>query len=69
MDWNELIRIWGAGHPGHEEPEIEKAALHARRARERRHARMARRVESSVDSPRRKEGPTGIGPTEAGASA
>jgi hypothetical protein len=41
MDWNELIRIWGAGHP-EEELEVESAVEDARRARARRRTRMMR---------------------------
>lgn len=69
MDWNELIRIWGAGHPGHEETEIDDVARDARRARARRRARMERRLETSGRTTRRTEASTGMGPTEAGASA
>jgi hypothetical protein len=64
MDWNELIRIWGAGHPG-EELRVEAAARDARRARERRRARIARRIEEPVADARRHKDRPGLGPREA----
>jgi len=49
MDWNELIRIWGAGHPG-QELKVDAAAEDAQRARARRRARMVR-AETSTPQP------------------
>ncbi len=67
MDWNELIRIWGAGHPDHEEPEIDAVARDAHRARERRRSRIVNRAEKPVTKARQKDGGQGIGPGEADA--